>query len=74
MLRARGFDTGDTDGVIGPNTIAAIRAFQQSRGLTPDGFASAALLQRLPGIPEARGKVFEFLKDTFNYCFFLFFN
>ncbi len=46
-LTARGFDTGDTDGVIGPNTIAAIRAFQQSRGLTPDGFASAALLQRL---------------------------
>lgn len=46
-LTARGFDTGGTDGVIGPNTIQAIRAFQQSQGLTPDGFASAALLARL---------------------------
>jgi membrane-bound lytic murein transglycosylase B len=46
-LIARGFDTGATDGVIGPNTIAAIRAYQQSAGLTPDGFATASLLQRL---------------------------
>lgn len=46
-LTARGFDTGGTDGVIGPNTIQAIRAFQQNQGLTPDGFASAALLARL---------------------------
>jgi membrane-bound lytic murein transglycosylase B len=43
-LIARGFDTGATDGVIGPNTIAAIRAYQSSTGLTPDGFATAALL------------------------------
>ena len=43
-LIALGFDTGATDGVIGPNTIQAIRAYQQSRGLTPDGFATAALL------------------------------
>ena len=27
-LIARGYDTGSTDGVIGPNTIAAIRAYQ----------------------------------------------
>jgi membrane-bound lytic murein transglycosylase B len=46
-LTARGFDTGGTDGVIGPNTIAAIRAFQSSQGLTPDGFATASLLQQL---------------------------
>ena len=44
---ARGHDTGTTDGVIGPNTITAIRAFQASEGLTPDGFATAALLARL---------------------------
>ena len=43
-LIARGYDTGATDGVIGPNTISAIRRYQQSRGLTPDGFATAALL------------------------------
>ncbi len=46
-LMARGHDTGTTDGVIGPNTITAIRAFQSSEGLTPDGFATAALLARL---------------------------
>ena len=46
-LIARGFDTGATDGVIGPNTIAAIRQYQQSRGVTPDGFATATLLASL---------------------------
>jgi membrane-bound lytic murein transglycosylase B len=35
------------DGVIGPNTIAAIRAFQKTQGLTPDGYASYDILQRL---------------------------
>jgi membrane-bound lytic murein transglycosylase B len=46
-LIARGHDTGATDGVIGPNTITAIRAFQSQQGLTPDGFATASLLQKL---------------------------
>jgi len=46
-LIARGHDTGATDGVIGPNTVTAIRAFQSSRGMTPDGFATAQLLQSL---------------------------
>jgi membrane-bound lytic murein transglycosylase B len=46
-LTARGFDPGSTDGVIGPDTIGAIRAFQASQGLNPDGFATAALLTRL---------------------------
>jgi membrane-bound lytic murein transglycosylase B len=46
-LIARGHDTGTTDGVIGPNTIAAIRAYQQRAGMTPDGFATARLLQSM---------------------------
>lgn len=46
-LAARGYDTGATDGVIGPDTTAAIRAYQAREGLTPDGFATAALLVRL---------------------------
>ena len=46
-LIARGYDTGSTDGVIGPNTVSAIRAYQQREGLTPDGFATASLLVRL---------------------------
>jgi membrane-bound lytic murein transglycosylase B len=46
-LTAKGFDTGGTDGIVGPDTISAIRRFQAANGMTPDGFASAALLQRL---------------------------
>ncbi|MDV7144724.1 lytic murein transglycosylase [Tropicimonas sp. TH_r6] len=43
-LTEAGFDTQGADGIVGPNTIAAIRAFQRSRGLPPDGYPSAALL------------------------------
>lgn len=47
-LTAAGFDTGGVDGKIGPRTMAAVRAFQTSRGLVPDGYASPALLALLP--------------------------
>ncbi len=46
-LIARGYDTGATDGVIGPNTTQAIRGFQVSQGMTPDGYATTALLLKL---------------------------
>ncbi len=46
-LTARGFDTQGSDGVIGANTEAAIRAYQASRGLPVTGTPSAALLQSL---------------------------
>lgn len=47
LLGQRGFSTGGVDGQVGPMTRAAIRAFQTSIGLTPDGYASTALLGRL---------------------------
>lgn len=47
-LTQAGFDTKGADGKIGPNTQAAIRAFQKAQGLTPDGYASPDLLPRLP--------------------------
>jgi membrane-bound lytic murein transglycosylase B len=46
-LTARGYATGKMDGVIGPDTINAIRAWQSAQGLMPDGFATASLLQAL---------------------------
>ena len=46
-LTAAGFDTKGIDGKIGPNTLAALRAFQRSIGMVPDGYASLDILQRL---------------------------
>jgi len=46
-LTEAGFSTGGVDGKIGPNTIAAIRAFQRTVGLVPDGYASVEVLGRL---------------------------
>jgi membrane-bound lytic murein transglycosylase B len=46
-LTARGFSTNGIDGKVGPDTIAAIRRYQQAVGLLPDGYASVALLNHL---------------------------
>ncbi|MEO1197707.1 MAG: lytic murein transglycosylase [Pseudomonadota bacterium] len=46
-LTALGFDTDGVDGVIGPNTRNAIRAYQQSRGLPETGEPSRELLSSL---------------------------
>ena len=48
-LTRAGFDTRGVDGIIGPRTIAAIRDFQQSVGMVPDGYASYEILRRLGG-------------------------
>jgi membrane-bound lytic murein transglycosylase B len=47
LLRRRGFDGGEPTGRLGPKSRAAIRDFQASIGLVPDGFASATILARL---------------------------
>jgi lytic murein transglycosylase len=47
-LTAQGFDTGGTDGRVGRETMAAVRAFQLKAGLRPaDGYAGLAVLARL---------------------------
>lgn len=46
-LEARGFDVGEPDGRIGPRTRTALRNFQASIGLIPDGFASSRILHHL---------------------------
>lgn len=47
LLTARGFNTSGVDGIIGPNTIQAIRRFQSTVGMVPDGYASYEILKRL---------------------------
>ena len=46
-LRIAGYDTGDIDGVLGRQTIAAVREYQKDRGLAADGFATPGLLELL---------------------------
>jgi len=46
-LTAAGFDPQGIDGRIGPNTIAAVKAYQKANGLVPDGYASVEILERL---------------------------
>ncbi|MDO6732335.1 lytic murein transglycosylase [Marinovum sp. 2_MG-2023] len=46
-LTQKGFDTKGVDGQVGPATIAALRAYQNSIGEVPDGNASFYILKKL---------------------------
>jgi len=46
-LNQRGYDAGKPDGVLGPATRNAVRAYQRDAGLISDGFPDQGLLQRL---------------------------
>jgi membrane-bound lytic murein transglycosylase B len=50
-LTALGYDTQGVDGVVGPNTRAALRAFQQASGLEPDGYAGVNAYEQVIGAP-----------------------
>ncbi len=47
LLTRAGFSTQGVDGRIGPNTINAVREYQRSKGLVPDGYPSLRLLKKL---------------------------
>ena len=51
-LKERGFDPGPVDGVMGPNTAKALKAFQTSQGLKASGRIDAQTKRDL-GIDEA---------------------
>ncbi len=51
QLAARGLDVGEPDGLPGPRTRLAIRAWQKSAGVPVDGYASAGLLEQLQAKP-----------------------
>jgi membrane-bound lytic murein transglycosylase B len=48
-LVTRGFNAGEPNGRFGAKSRAALRDFQARMGIVPDGFASAAMLERLRG-------------------------
>src|SRR5215467_1109039 len=50
-LKEANFDPGIPDGVFGAGTEAAVKAFQKSEGLDPDGVAGPRTLTKLGVIP-----------------------
>ena len=42
-----GFDPGSEDGIVGSQTRKSLRAYQKSRGIPADGYASEQLLARI---------------------------
>lgn len=46
-LHRRGFSCGSIDGVVGGQTVAAVKAFQRSVGVAETGIADAATCERL---------------------------
>jgi localization factor PodJL len=49
MLNRQGFDAGPSDGVIGPKTRDAVKAYQRSRGLPQTGIIDRDLIEVLAG-------------------------
>ena len=46
-LQRLGFNVGDIDGRIGEQVQNAIRTFQRRQGMVADGYATAALVERM---------------------------
>jgi membrane-bound lytic murein transglycosylase B len=47
LLVVRGLLEGEPDGVIGPMTLEAVKTFQRSKNLPPDGFPTLTILKAL---------------------------
>ena len=51
-LNAKGLDAGEADGILGPATRSAVRAFQERQGLVADGYPSRKVLDLLGVSPR----------------------
>jgi membrane-bound lytic murein transglycosylase B len=47
LLNERGYDAGKPDGMVGPQTREALRAFQLAQGLPADGYPTLDVIERL---------------------------
>jgi N-acetylmuramoyl-L-alanine amidase len=55
-LNALGFDTGNVDGILGPDTLQGLLDFQSNRGLAEDGLAAAEVVDELNLMARATKK------------------
>ena len=59
-----GYDAGRPDGIFGPQTEAALRAFQRDYGMIPDGVCGPATMRALRQLaPKVRGGRPVFLRE-----------
>lgn len=56
FLRERGYYSAGIDGVIGPFTRDAVRAFQEDQGLFPDGLITKRLIDTIASLQQANDK------------------
>ena len=47
QLKARGYHSGSVDGIMGPQTVSALRRYQAANGLTVTGKADPQTLESL---------------------------
>jgi murein DD-endopeptidase MepM/ murein hydrolase activator NlpD len=64
LLKIRGYPQGGLDGGFGPNTDAAVRAFQGSAGLAVDGVAGSGTLAALRQVPTSSADPVRFLRPV----------
>jgi peptidoglycan hydrolase-like protein with peptidoglycan-binding domain len=51
ILQGQGYNVGPVDGLYGPQTQAAVQAFQKTKGLLPDGIVGPLTWSALQGTP-----------------------
>lgn len=51
ILQGQGYNVGPVDGIYGPQTQAAVQAFQKTKGLLPDGIVGPQTWQALQPKP-----------------------